>query len=237
MLEVAELVAGYQDDIHILRGVTLEAHPGEVTVIIGANGVGKSTLLKTVFGFLRPWSGCIRLDGRDLIGIPPDAMARVGVGYIPQGHSVFPYMSVRENLELGCWAFRSDREEVRRRVRAVLARFPAIADHLGAAAGNLSGGLQRLVELARAMLTRPRVLLLDEPTVGLAPMAANFIYEEVARLARQDGLTVLLVDQNVRKALEVADRVYEMEMGRVKREMTGEEARKRIEVLVSEWLI
>lgn len=213
MLEVEGLYAGYYRDLHILRDVSLRAAPGQITAVLGANGTGKSTLLKAIAGHLRPSAGRIRLDGRDLVGVRPHEMLGLGVAYLPQHPGIFEQMTVEENLLLGAWGFKRDRARVRNALAAQYERFPMLAEKRRQKAGELSGGQQRMVELGRALLADAQVLLVDEPTAGLAQRVAREIYGVLASL-RAHGATVLLVDQNIRQALGIADQVYVLDLGR-----------------------
>jgi branched-chain amino acid transport system ATP-binding protein len=215
-LEVHAIHAGYLDDVMILQGVDLVAATGRITAVLGANGVGKSTLLKTIGGFLRAQRGRVVWDGKDLTAISPWELPDQQIAFIPQGRSVFPYLSVEENLVLGCWTFRRDARRVRDGVTRSFARFPQLAALRRRQAGNLSGGQQRLLELARALLIGPTLMLVDEPTAGLSPTVTDEIYSTLRDLRDREGMTILLVDQNVRKALEIADHVYVLELGRNK---------------------
>lgn len=213
MLEVRDLHVGYHTDLHILRGVTLTARSAAITAVLGANGTGKSTLLKAISGFLRPARGDIRLDERSLLGVAPHAMVRYGVAYIPQQPGIFPYMSVEENLLIGAWSFRRDRALVRRRLAANYERFPVLAEMRRRGAGQLSGGQQRMVEIGRTLMADPKVLLVDEPTAGLAKLVRREVYGILTRL-RAEGCSILLVDQEIREAVKVADHVYVLDLGR-----------------------
>jgi branched-chain amino acid transport system ATP-binding protein len=212
MLEVRELYAGYYRDLHILRGVSVVARPGHVTAILGANGVGKSTLLKAVFGFLRPASGQVLLDGVDITGTPPNRMVERGVAYGPQQPGIFAEMTVEENIMIGAWTFRGDRGRIRRKLDENYARFPVLRGRRRSAAGELSGGQRRMVELARVLMSEPRYLLIDEPTAGVAPIVAEGVYATLTSL-RDEGVGIVLVDQDIRRALRVADYVYVIDLG------------------------
>lgn len=215
-LEVHGLHAGYFEDIMILQGIDVMAAPGRITAVLGANGVGKSTLLKTIGGFVRAARGRIQWQGHDLSRILPWDLPGRQIAFIPQGRSVFPYLTVEENLVLGCWSFRRDGVRVRYEVERSLSRFPQLASLRTRQAGNMSGGQQRLLELARAMLIEPALMLVDEPTAGLSPAVTEEIYRTLRELRDREEKTILLVDQNVRKALEIADHVYVLELGRNK---------------------
>ncbi len=223
MLEVHDLYVGYYKDLYILQGVNLVAREARITTVLGANGVGKSTLLKSIFGFLPPASGEVVLDGQSVIGIPTHERIRMGLSYVTQQPSVFPWMSVEENVELGAWTFRDDSPRIRRKIEENYARFPVLRERRKYNAGTLSGGQQRMVELARTLMTEPRVILVDEPTAGLAMKLAEQVYHMLAALRDEEGITIVLVDQEIRQALKIADYVYVLELGRNKFEGPVEE--------------
>lgn len=216
MLEVSDLHVGYYKDLYILQGVNLVARKAKITTVLGANGVGKSTLLKAIYGFLPPASGQVTLEGHALTGIPTHERIRMGISYITQQPSVFPWMSVEENLELGAWTFRSDKARLKRKLEENYARFPALRDRRRSNAGTLSGGQQRMVELGRTLMIEPKVILVDEPTAGLAKMLTAEVYRMLAGLRDAEGITMVLVDQEIRQALKIADYVYVLELGRNK---------------------
>jgi branched-chain amino acid transport system ATP-binding protein len=213
MLQVNDLYVGYYKDLNILQGVSLNAEVANITVVLGANGVGKSTLLKAIYGFVKPSKGEILLQGEDITGLQSHQLVHEGISYIPQRQSVFPYMTVEENMELGAWSFRSDSDLVQERIEANYERFPLLKDRRKSPAGELSGGMQRMVELGRVLMTSPKLILVDEPTAGLAVKLARDIYNLIIDL-KNDGITVLLVDQNIRQAVKIADYVYVLELGR-----------------------
>jgi branched-chain amino acid transport system ATP-binding protein len=214
MLEVKDLYVGYYKDLNILQGVTIEAQEAKITTILGANGVGKSTLLKAVYGFLRPNRGDVLLEGKSLLGIPTHERIDMGISYIPQQPGIFQWMSVEENLELGAWTFRKDKSRIRRKLDENYERFPAIKDRRKSKAGELSGGMQRMVEVGRTLMTDPKVILVDEPTAGLAKLLSEEVYRMLVRLRDEVGMTIVLVDQEIRQALKIADFVYVLELGR-----------------------
>ncbi|MGD2104295.1 MAG: ABC transporter ATP-binding protein [Anaerolineae bacterium] len=222
MLDIKDLYVGYYKDLHILQGVSLSARDAQITAVLGPNGVGKSTLLKSIFGFVKPQQGAIRLGGEDIMGTPAHQLVDLGISYIPQHQSVFPHMTVEENLELGAWSFRSDRERIQEKIEANYERFPILRERRRSPAGELSGGMQRMVELGRVMMTDPQLILVDEPTAGLALMLARDIYRLLVNL-KEEGVTILLVDQNIRQAIEIADYVYVLELGRNRHEGPREE--------------
>ncbi len=214
MLEVNDLFVGYYKDLNILQGVSIKAETGKITTILGANGVGKSTLLKAIYGFLKPTSGQVRLGEQSLIGVPTHQRITLGISYIPQRPSIFKHMTVEENLELGAWTFRQDKARTQRKLTENYDRFAVLKDRRKSKAGELSGGMQRMVELGRTLMTDPKVILVDEPTAGLAKLLSQDVYRMLVNLRDQDGLTIVLVDQEIRQALKIADYVYVLELGR-----------------------
>ncbi|MDE2819896.1 MAG: ABC transporter ATP-binding protein [Chloroflexota bacterium] len=216
MLEIRDLTVGYYEDLHILRGLDLKAENGKLTAILGANGVGKSTLLKAIYGFLKPHSGAVLLNGRDVTGTPTYQLIDLGISYIPQQPGVFKHMSVRENLMMGAWTFQKDKQRMEKKIEENYQRFPILREKQNEHAGNLSGGQQRMVEIGRTLMTDPEVILVDEPTAGLAKLLSEEVYRMLVNLRDQEGLTILLVDQEIREALKIADYVYVLELGRNK---------------------
>ncbi len=216
MLEIRDLYVGYYEDLHILRGLSLTAQTGKLTTILGANGVGKSTLLKAVYGFLKPHSGQVLLNGDDVTGTATHRLIDLGISYIPQQPGVFKHMSVRENLMLGAWTFQKDKKRIESKIEDNFNRFPILRDKQHDHAGSLSGGQQRMVEIGRTLMTDPEVILVDEPTAGLAKLLSEEVYEMLVALRDEEGLTILLVDQEIREALKIADYVYVLELGRNK---------------------
>jgi branched-chain amino acid transport system ATP-binding protein len=216
MLEVKDLYVGYYRDLNILQGISIEAAKGKITTVLGANGVGKSTLLKAIYGFLKPNGGEILMEGTRVGGIPTYKLIEMGLSYIPQQPGIFRWMSVEENLEVGAWTFRRDKARVRRKVEENYERFPALKDRRRSQAGELSGGMQRMVELGRTLMTDPKIILVDEPTAGLAKLLSEMVYQMLVDLRDNDGMTIILVDQEIRQALKIADYVYVLELGRNK---------------------
>lgn len=223
MLEVKDLYVGYYKDLNILQGVNIRAHANKLTCILGANGVGKSTFLKAVYGFLKPNSGEILLEGVDVVGQPTHTLVNKGLSYIPQHTGIFPEMSVEENLVMGGWTFRKDKQRVKDKVEENYERFPALLEKRKQKAGELSGGQQRMVEIARTLMTDPKLILVDEPTAGLAKLLSEEVYQMLVDLRDVEGLTIILVDQEIRKALKIADYVYVLELGRNKFDGPAEE--------------
>ena len=210
-IEFRQVVAGYSPTLTILNELTFDARDGEITLLIGPNGAGKSTALKTLFGLLTPRSGSITLDGREVGGTTPRDMLAHGVAFVPQGRNLFGSLSVLHNLELGGITLKSG---LRERIAEVLARFPRIKERLHNQASTLSGGEQKQLEIGRALLLRPRVLLIDEPSIGLSPLISQEVFRLLRSLA-DGGTTVLMVEQNVRSALNFANRALVLEMGRL----------------------
>jgi branched-chain amino acid transport system ATP-binding protein len=223
MLEVKDLYVGYYRDLNILQGVSITAEGGKITTVLGANGVGKSTMLKAIYGFLKPNAGEILLEGKNVRGVPTHKRIDMGISYIPQQPGIFRWMTVEENLELGAWTFRRNKTRMRRKMEENYERFPALSDRRRSQAGELSGGMQRMLELGRTLMTDPKVILVDEPTAGLAKMLSEEVYEMLVNLRDQDGMTIILVDQEIRQALKIADYVYVLELGRNKFEGPVEE--------------
>jgi branched-chain amino acid transport system ATP-binding protein len=212
MLEVAEVVTSY-GKIEALRGVTLSAAEGRITCLLGPNGAGKTTLMYSIAGILRPRRGSIRLRGEEILGRAPDRIVAAGVALVPENRLVFPQMTVRENLAAGAY-LRRDTAAIDQDREQLLARFPRLAERADQLAGTLSGGEQQMLAVARALMSRPKLLLMDEPSLGLGPLVVEEIFRIVAELNR-DGTTIFLVEQNAHMALKVAHRFYLMEQGRV----------------------
>jgi branched-chain amino acid transport system ATP-binding protein len=213
LIEFQRVVAGYSPTLTILNELSLEARAGEITLLIGPNGAGKSTALKALFGLLAPRAGEIRLEGRRVSGTAPRGMIDRGLAFVPQGRNLFPSLSVLHNLELGGITL-PGRKLLRERIEGILDLFPRVRERLGNQASTLSGGEQKQLEIGRALLLKPRVLLIDEPSIGLAPKISQEVFQLLRRLA-DAGTTVLMVEQNVRSALKYADRALVLEMGRL----------------------
>jgi ABC-type branched-subunit amino acid transport system ATPase component len=226
LLELRDVVAGYEE-VEVLRGVSLAVRAGEIVCIIGANGAGKSTLLRTVFGMVAPRAGTIRFAGDDIARRPPTDVLRRGIGYVPQGRCNFPAMSVEENLEMGAYLRRDAR--VRTDIDALLARFPMLGTKRRDPAGTLSGGQQQILEMAIALLLAPRLLMIDEPSLGLDPRMVEIVFDTILAINRA-GTTILMVEQNARKALSVSHRGFVLELGRNRFEGTGRELLDDVEV-------
>jgi branched-chain amino acid transport system ATP-binding protein len=221
MLEVEKLCAGY-GGLPVLDSVTLRVGGGEFAAIVGPNGAGKTTLFKTISGVVMPTSGAIRFEGRDLLAIAPAARAHLGIAHVPEGRQVFASLTVRENLEMGACT-EAGRRAWKESLEKIHAWFPVLADRAGDIAGALSGGQQQMLAIARGLASAPKLLMLDEPSMGLAPAVADEIFERIVEIHRGSGLTVLLVEQRVAEALYFADRGYVLETGRVVLEGTHQE--------------
>ncbi len=218
LLEVADLTVAY-GDLRVLWGVSFAVRAGELVALIGPNGAGKSTALKAIAGLVPVEAGRITLGGASLLGEPPYTRLRRGLSLVPEGRGLFPAMTVQENLELGGFAVPPP-GGLRVALQRMYGVFPVLAARRGQLAGTLSGGEQQMLAIAMALVSRPRLLVLDEPSLGLAPLVVDRLYETVARL-KQEGLTIFLVEQQVFLALELADRAYVLETGRIRQEATG----------------
>jgi len=218
LLRAEGLTAGY-GKMAILHDITLEVRPGEMVSVIGPNGAGKSTAFKTIVGFLRPTSGRVVFDGQDIAGLRPDQVLVRGLAYVPQGRIVFPQMTVLENLEMGAYIER-DATRIRQALDRVCALFPILGERRSRKAGTMSGGEQQMVAIGRALMTTPKLIMLDEPSLGLAPKFVTLIFDKLTEM-RRAGFTLMVVEQNAARALAVADRGYVLELGRNRFEGTG----------------
>ena len=235
-LEVRNLHAGYSRDIDILRGLDVTAREGMLTTVIGANGVGKSTLLKTIIGQLHPHTGTISFGSRNMIGVKTRDLVQMGIAYVPQKHAIFPDMTVQENVEMATWAFRGDRARAKDAIETVFRRASFLDAFRTKRAGLMSGGQQRLMQLELALMSDPELLLIDEPTVGLDPKRAGQIYDHLRRLVTEEKRTILMVDQNVIAGTDVADFIYVLELGANKLEGTKKTFDEEYRDVISEWL-
>lgn len=212
MLEIDHIDV-YYGAIQALKGISLEVYPGEIVTLIGANGAGKSTTLRSISGLNRPKAGAIRFEGQNVSQLPATEIVKRGISHVPEGRRIFANLTVRENLELGAY-LEKDNRAIRERMEAVFARFPRLKERVRQRAGTLSGGEQQMLAIGRALMAKPRLLLLDEPSMGLAPVLVQEIFA-IIREINQAGTTILLVEQNARMALSVAKRAYVLETGRV----------------------
>jgi branched-chain amino acid transport system ATP-binding protein len=211
--------AGY-GPITALRGLDLTVAPGELVCLIGANGAGKSSTLRAISGLLAPSKGRIVFDGREIQGEAPAGILKSGIAHCPEGRHVFPYLSVRENLEMGCY-LRRDKAAIETDMARLFERFPILAERRHQAAGTLSGGEQQMLAISRALMSRPKLVLFDEPSLGLAPNIVERTFDIISSI-RAEGVTVMMVEQNAAAALELSDRCYVLEQGRVTRAGTGQ---------------
>ena len=212
MLEIKDLHV-YYGAIHAIKGISLTVNEGEIVTLIGANGAGKSTTLRTISGLLTPRGGSVSFLGKDISGAPAQDIVRAGISQVPEGRRIFANMTVMENLELGAY-IRSDKEGIARDYEMVFGRFPRLRERREQAAGTLSGGEQQMLAMGRALMSRPRLLLLDEPSMGLAPLLIREIFHIIVDINKA-GTTVLLVEQNANMALSIASRAYVLETGRI----------------------
>ena len=204
----------YYGPIQAIRGASLEVREGQIVTVLGANGAGKTTLLKTISGVMNPEKGTVRLAGDEVQGCDPDEMVRRGMVHVPEGREIFPLLTVAENLQLGAYT-RDDKAEIAHDTDLVYAYFPILKERVAQRAGTLSGGQQQMLAIGRGLMARPKVMLLDEPSLGLSPLLTQEIFEIVGRLNREQSVTMMLVEQNARVALGLADYGYVMELGRI----------------------
>ena len=228
MLRVSDLHVGY-GAIRALRGISLEVNEGEVVALIGANGAGKSTLLRTISGVLKPTSGDVLFEGRSLRGMAEDKIVRLGILQVQEGRGILTRMTVQENLEMGAYGRSDSKAEIRRDMEVVLDKFPVLRERRKQFGATLSGGEQQMLAIGRALMARPKLLMLDEPSLGLAPMLVREMFR-IIRDFKQEKRTVLLVEQNARKALQCADRGYVLETGTIVLSGSGEALLKSEEV-------
>jgi branched-chain amino acid transport system ATP-binding protein len=204
----------YYGNIHALKGVSLHVSAGEMVALIGANGAGKSTLVNTICGLVKPQKGKIEFEGKAVDGLSPEAIVRRGIALVPEGRQVFSTLSVEANLEMGAFVHRHNGQQVREDMARMFDRFPILKERRHQLAGTLSGGEQQMLAISRALMARPQLLVLDEPSMGLAPLVVKEIFRIIQEL-KQEGKTILLIEQNARAALQIADRGYVLETGKV----------------------
>ena len=204
----------YYDHVYALKGVSIEVNEGETVALIGANGAGKSSILRAITGLRKIRTGEIRYNGKRIDGVSPDAIVKMGIAMVPEGRRVFPYMSVRDNLLMGAFT-RSDKAEIARSLEMVLGRFPRLKERYSQAAGTMSGGEQQMLVIGRALMSKPKLLLLDEPSLGVAPKLVQDIARSIVAINRDEKVSVLLVEQNSRMALRISQRAYALTTGAV----------------------
>ena len=207
-------VNSFYGKIHVLKNVNIEVSEGEIITLIGANGAGKTTTLMSISGIVPPRSGEILFMGKPVHNMSPDRIVSLGISQVPEGRHVFPYLTVKENLDMGAF-LRTDRSGIKKDMSYIFDLFPILAERQHQAGGTLSGGEQQMLAIARALMARPRLLLLDEPSLGLAPLIVNRIFEIIKKITDRNNTTIFLVEQNANKALKIADRGYVMENGRI----------------------
>jgi branched-chain amino acid transport system ATP-binding protein len=228
MLVVRDLVVAY-GAVEALHGVSLNVRDGEIVTLIGANGAGKSTTLRAISGMVAPRDGSITFDDKTVGRLPSHRLVRMGMAHVPEGRRIFTALTVRENLELGAYTVRGS-SEIAARMEHVLALFPRLRERIGQPGGTLSGGEQQMLAIGRALMGKPRLLLLDEPSLGLAPILVQEIFREVVRINRDEGTTILLVEQNAHVALSIASRAYVLETGRIVLEGAAKDVRENPQV-------
>jgi len=228
LLEAKDIVAGYTKELDILQGISLDVEEDQVVSIIGPNGCGKSTTFRTLFGLLPAREGTVTFDGEEITNMAPAALLKRGITFVPQGRHVFPLMTVRENLELGTY-IRRDRREIHQDLERVYTLFPLLRERAKQKGGSLSGGEMQTLEMGRAMLLNPRLMFLDEPSLGLSPIMANQVFDKVEEI-RAAGSTMLIVEQNADRSLKMSDYAYVLETGRNKYQGPAEEIRNNEEV-------
>ena len=232
-----DLVSGYVKSVDILHKVNIKAKKAKITVIIGPNGCGKTTLLKTIYGFVKTKQGSILYNGKDITGLDPHKLIKLGIAYVLQQRSVFPFLSVHDNLKLGAWSGlgRKKQTETEKAIEEAYKRFPNLKRRKKVMAGLMSGGEQRMLEVARALIIHPQIILLDEPSAGLAPKIVVELYEKL-RMLKEEKVTFVLVDQNVRAAVSIADYIYVMKMGQITSEGSKATFDKDLKKIVESWL-
>jgi branched-chain amino acid transport system ATP-binding protein len=214
MLEIQDLHAGY-GQLSVLHGVDISVGDREIVAVIGANGAGKTTVLRAVSGLLKPSSGRVMLDGKDVAGLGAEKITDAGLAHVPENRLVFPTLSVEDNLQLGAWTRRGDKSGIKERRALALELFPRLSQRLNQPAGTMSGGEQQMLAVARGLMAGPKVVVLDEPSVGLAPRVVSEIFSALSRLRSEQGLAILLIEQNAHAAFKVADRVSVIDRGRI----------------------
>jgi branched-chain amino acid transport system ATP-binding protein len=236
MLSVQNITSGYVEEIDILKDVSVEVKGGAITGIVGPNGAGKSTLLETIFGFIHPHRGRILFEGHEIQNSHPSQLKQMGISYMLQEYSTFPQLTVKDNLLMGAWVFRNDQSLIKQRLEEIYEFFPMLAQRKKEKATYLSGGILKMLGIGKEIITKPKLLLIDEPSAGLAPKIVKEIYNLLLRIAEL-GTTIILVDQNIMKALEVSEFMYLFEMGQVKQGGPKKDFEKGIREIIRDSLI
>lgn len=213
ILRLANIESCY-GPITAIRGITLDLLAGQIVTVLGANGAGKTTILKTISGVLSPLKGSVEFEGRKIQAMEPDKVVRLGISHVPEGREMFPFLSIRDNLRMGAY-IRNDQKEIAADIEKMFNYFPVLRERQDQIAGQLSGGQQQMLAISRALMSRPKVLLLDEPSLGLSPLLVKEIFTIIRRLNAEEGVSILLIEQNARMALETAHYGYVLEVGRV----------------------
>jgi len=235
LLEAKEITVSYYGDIEILKDVSLNVKKGQITSIIGPNGAGKSTLLKSLYGLLRPKKGRVLLNNKDITKRKVHEFIGLGITYVPQLRSIFPDLTVEENLQLGTWIFKKDTARVKESIEKIYTRFPLLFKKKRDKAGLLSGGQQKILEIGRSLLTDPKICLFDEPTATLAPRIAEEIYSTILDL-KKENITIVMVDQRIKQAFEISDQIYVLELGKNKANGTREDFEGGLKEIIKGWL-
>lgn len=235
LLEVDNVTLGYSEDIDILHNVSVKIAPSTITGMIGLNGAGKTTLVKGIYGFLKPKQGNILFEGEDITDVQPYSLIHKGIWYLPQDSSLFPYLSVEDNLSIPIRPLQLSRLHVKERMKEVFDQFPDLREKRKKKAGDLSGGQQKMLECAKVVMVKPRLLFVDEPTVGLAPKVAIEMYKRIVEFLHE-GMTVFLIDHNVRKLIELSSYVYVMSLGRIASQGPQDQFKGELKHQVRQWL-
>lgn len=235
ILQARDIFSGY-GKIEILHGVSLTVRKGSITGVIGPNGSGKSTLLKAIFGLIPIWKGYVEFNNEDITNTKPNVKIMKGISYLAQRRSIFPFLSVEENLKMGVWIFRHKEEAVKESLNIVYNKFPILKERKNVAAGALSGGEQRMLELGRSLMTNPKFVILDEFSAGLAPKITAELYEHLTTLKNDEGISILGVEQNVDLISSLADYIYVLKLGRNSGEGPGHEIKEKINEVIADWL-
>lgn len=234
MLSVKDVDSGY-GNIQILNGLSLEARKNQLTLLIGPNGAGKSTLLKTIYGFVKTTNGSITYDGEEISSAASHTLVNRGIGFLLQRVSVFPELTVEENLKMGAWSFKRDKNRIKDRLDYMYDKFEILKTKRHEQAGLLSGGQKRILEVSRTLMSSPRMILVDEPSAGLSPKIAKEVYQVLHDL-KDEGITMLMVDQNIRESIRYSDHVYVLEQGRVSSESPAADIKDNLKEVVESWL-